>query len=395
MTSLDVAGRPPRLHAHVLPYMALAMMAGTTAGMLRALSPILAIHLGVSNAQIGIVSGVEMLGMAVMTLPAGVLVSRYGPRLIYVLASFTITAVYCFVPWSRSWIVLAIGLAIGGSCMPYRIVALNSSFLERLKELGQAKAGWYSSASTTGMLLVGPALATFLLTHSGIAAGYLGVSFLFACMGVGGTFILAKHSTRGSLPISFTSSLAQSLRLLRDPVVSAICTIEASTSIVFSFFSSFIVVTAIKLVGLSEPAAISIRLFEGLIAVVTMFIGGALVRDRPLIWFYRSSLLLIVSGFCMLSIARNYVSLVSATLLLGMGMGITSLIQIIRVGATELPKSRVSSLQLFSWMGGGFAGALLAGLLSKYLGLQGMFLCGAFLYVLLASRWCFAAPRTA
>src|SRR5690349_5265834 len=134
MISLDVASRPPRLHAYVLPYMALAMLAGTTAGMLRALSPILAIHLGASNAQIGIVSGLEMLGMAVMTLPAGVLVNRYGPRLVYVIASFTITSVYCLVPWSHSWIVLAIGVAIGGSCMPYRIVSVNSSFLERLKE---------------------------------------------------------------------------------------------------------------------------------------------------------------------------------------------------------------------------------------------------------------------
>lgn len=395
MTSLDVASGPPRLHAHVLPYMALAMMAGTTAGMLRALSPILAIHLGASNAQIGIVSGLEMLGMAVMTLPAGVLVSRYGPRLIYVVASFTITIVYCFVPWSHSWIVLAMGLGIGGCCMPYRIVSVNSSFLERLKELGQAKAGWYSSASTTGMLLVGPALATFFLTHSGVVAGYLAVSFLFACMGVGGTIVLAKRPIRGSLAISFAGSMAESLRLLRDPVVSAICIIEASTSIVFAFFSSFIVVTAIKLIGLSEPAAISIRLFEGLIAVVTMFLGGILVRDRPLIWFYRSSLLLIAGGFCLLSIAHDYVSLVAATLLLGMGMGITSLIQIIRAGATELSKSRISSLQLFSWMGGGFVGALLAGSLSKYFGLQGMFLCGAVLYVVLAWRWCFSGRRSA
>src|SRR5580698_5205694 len=63
MTTLDAAS-PPEPRADVLPYMALAMMAGTTAGMLRALSPVFAIHLGASNAQIGVIAGLESLGMA-------------------------------------------------------------------------------------------------------------------------------------------------------------------------------------------------------------------------------------------------------------------------------------------------------------------------------------------
>jgi len=398
MTSLDAAGplelHAPKLHTHVLPYMALAMMAGTTAGMLRALSPVFAIHLGASNAQIGLISSLESLGMAAMTLPAGVLVSRYGPRIVYVIASLIITTVYCIVPWAHSWIVLGIGLGIGGSCMPFRIVAVSSSFLERLKELGASKAGWYSGSGTVGTLLVGPALATVLLTHSGTTAGYLGIAFLFACMGLGGTVILARRPPPGPTT-TFLQSFVQSARLLRDPVVSAICTIEVSTGMVLAFFSAFIVVAAIRLVGLSEPAAISVRLFEGIVSVGTMFLGGFLIRHRPLVWFYRLSLVLIVGGFGLLSLAHSYFALVLATLLLGCGLGITSLINIIRLGATDVPKSRVASLQLFSSMGGGFLGALLGGLLSEYLGLQGMFLSGAFLYALLSYRWCFGPNRPA
>ncbi|HVV27997.1 MAG TPA: MFS transporter [Rhizomicrobium sp.] len=391
MTTLDAAS-PLKRHAHVLPYMALAVMAGTTAGMLRALSPVFAIHLGASNAQIGMISSLESLGMAAMTLPAGVLVSRYGPRLVYVIASLIITSVYCIVPWSHSWIVLGIGLGIGGSCMPFRIVSVSGSFLERLKELGRAKAGWYSGSGTVGTLLVGPVLATFLLTRSGTTAGYMGTAFLFACMGIGGTFTLARRPPPGPSP-TFLQSFAESARLLRDPVVSAICTIEVSTNVVLAFFSAFIVVTAIRVAGLSEPAAISVRLFEGIVAVATMFLGGFFVKNRPLVRFYRISLMLIVAGFALLSLARTYPALVLATLLLGSGLGITSLINIIRLGAAEAPKSRIASLQLFSSMGGSFIGALLGGVLSKYLGLEGMFLAGAFLYAVLSYRWCFSPAR--
>jgi hypothetical protein len=66
-----------------------------------------------------------------------------------------------------------------------------------------------------------------------------------------------------------------------------------------------------------------------------MSVGGFLVKERPLVWFYRFSLALIVLGFVMLSQARSYAALVLATLLLGCGQGVTSLINIIRLSAGE------------------------------------------------------------
>lgn len=383
------AGAPARHYLEIFPYLVLSASAGTTAGMLRALSPIFAIHLGATTAQMGFMSSLESLGLAVMTLPAGVLVARFGPRLVYVVASLIITLVYCVVPWSHSWIVLACGLGIGGACMPFRIVSVSGSFLERLYLIGQSKAGWYAAAGTIGMLLIGPSLAAFMLHKFGAQAGYFTVSALFACMGIGGTFILSRHGTDSANLTSLTKSFAETGALLRNQVVAAICVIEVSTGMIFAFFSAFIIVTAIKTVGLSESQAISIRMFEGFVAVGTMALGGFIVKKRPLVWFYRASLILIVSGFVMLGAASSYVTLVTATLLLGCGLGTTNLINIIRLSATDAPKSRVSSLQLFSSMGGGFIGGLLGGGLSDIIGLRGMFFSAAVLYALLASRWCF------
>jgi predicted MFS family arabinose efflux permease len=140
---------------------------------------------------------------------------------------------------------------------------------------------------------------------------------------------------------------------------------------------------------LSETQAISIRMFEGAVAVFTGFVGGYLVKDRPIVWFYRASLVLIVGGFLTLSVAANYATLVFATLMLGMGLGVSSLVNVMRVSSIDAPKSRASSLQLLSSFSGAFIGALLGGSLTKLIGLHGMFASGAIIYALLSFRWCF------
>ena len=373
----------------IAPYLVLSMLAGTTAGMLRALSPILAIHLGATPAQIGVISSFESLGMASMTLPAGMLVARFGPRNVYVSASVLITLAYCLTAAIASWPALAASLCLGGACMPFRIVSVSSSFLERLRSAGRSKAGWYASSGTIGTLLVGPSLAAIFLATAGPALGYLGIAAIFAAMGIYGARALSSRSHLQGVPGSSLDSIAETLRVLRNPVVSAVCLIEISSGIVFAFFTAFIVVTAIRYVGLSETQAISIRMFEGAVAVLTGFIGGYLVRDRPIVWFYRVSLICIVAGFLTLSIANNYATLVLATLMLGVGLGVSSLVNVMRISAVEVSKSRISSLQLFSSFSGAFIGALLGGTLTQLIGLHGMFASGAAIYALLSFRWCF------
>jgi predicted MFS family arabinose efflux permease len=375
--------------SQIAPYLVLSMLAGTTAGMLRALSPIFAIHLGATPAQIGVISSFESLGMAAMTLPAGMLVARFGPRNVYVSASVLITLAYCLTASIASWPALAASLCLGGACMPFRIVSVSSSFLERLRSAGRSKAGWYSSSGTIGTLLVGPVLAALLLVTAGPALGYLGIALIFAAMGIYGARVLSSRSRLHATSGSSFDSIVETLRVLRHPVVSAVCLIEISSGIVFAFFTAFIVVTAIQYVGLSETQAISIRMFEGAVAVLTGLIGGYLVKDRPIVWFYRASLAFIVAGFLTLGVAANYATLVFATLMLGIGLGVSNLVNVIRVSSIDAPKSRVSSLQLFSSFSGAFMGALLGGSLTKLIGLHGMFVSGAAIYALLSFRWCF------
>ena len=63
--------------------------------------------------------------------------------------------------------------------------------------------------------------------------------------------------------------LNDSARLLRDPVVAAICTIEVSTGLVFAFFTAFIVVAAIRL----GPDADLAKLVLGLLPKIGRFVG--------------------------------------------------------------------------------------------------------------------------
>lgn len=383
MTTVTLAETRPS----IVPFIALSMAAGTTAGMLKALSPVFALRLGASPTEIGMIASAESFGMAIMTLPAGILISRYGARRIYALASLMIAFVFTLVPWVDSWVWLALGSGLGSACMPFRVVGLNSSFLERLSLLGRSRAGWFGAAMTTGMLVIGPALAAMLLKQSGVVAAYLTVAGLFGMMGMlGSRSLLPRQNVQSGLTLKGT--ILASFALLRRPEVRAICVIDASSGVTLAFFSSFIVVTAIQLVGLSETTAISIRLFEGIVAVCTSFILGHVVQNRHPVHFYRVSLGLIVGGLGVLGFADTYPMLIAATLLLGIGLGLTNLVNILRVASIAVEKSRVSSLQMMSSMSGAFVGALVAGLLAKFVGLHGMFLCGGLIYAVLASRWC-------
>ena len=58
--------------------MLLALASGTTISMAQLATTLYALALGVDSARLGIIAAMEPLGIALMTLPAGLLVARYA-----------------------------------------------------------------------------------------------------------------------------------------------------------------------------------------------------------------------------------------------------------------------------------------------------------------------------
>jgi MFS family permease len=392
MTSLveNSPARPSQLHGFIF----LSGASGVTAGMLKVIAVLFAIRLGANSAQVGLIGGMESLFMAFMTIPAGILVGRHGARNIYVAGSILITLVYTLSPWANSWVLLALTTGLGGACMPLRMVALNGSFMDRLKVFGEEKAGWYRAAAILGTLIAGPSLATALFEEGGVRAAYWTIALLFAAMAIVGSRQLPIKPVRVDQAISISGRLAEIVRLTRHPVVLKICTIELSSGLVFAFFTSFIVLFGIRRIGLSDPAAVSVRFAEGAISVGTMVLAGPFLTRQSPLRLYRLAMVLNVGGFVLLGLARGYATLVIAALMLGIGFGTTQLVNVQQLSRVDVEKGKIASLQLLSTMAGTFLGSALGGVLATDIGFAGMFFSGAAIYALLSIRWCFERWRT-
>src|SRR5688572_8912621 len=166
----------------ILHFLLLSVVSGITIGMGKVVTTFYALHTGASAMQIGLISAMESLGMLLVTLPAGFLISRYGARRIYFISSLGPALLSLAIPWLGVW--YGIGLARGliGLCIPFRIVSMNSSFLDELKKIGTGKAGWYRGALTFGMAFLGPLLGNAFTQHTTYTVSYIAVGALFGFM---------------------------------------------------------------------------------------------------------------------------------------------------------------------------------------------------------------------
>lgn len=121
--------------------MLLALASGTTISMAQLATTLYALALGVDSARLGIIAAMEPLGIALMTLPAGLLVARYGARRVYFAASMGPMLLNLVVPYTGAWPLIALTQVLIGLCIPFRIVSINGVFLARLAQIGLARAG--------------------------------------------------------------------------------------------------------------------------------------------------------------------------------------------------------------------------------------------------------------
>lgn len=99
--------------------MLLALASGTTISMAQLATTLYALALGVDSARLGIIAAMEPLGIALMTLPAGLLVARYGARRVYFAASMGPMLLNLVVPFTGAWPLIALTQALIGLCIPF------------------------------------------------------------------------------------------------------------------------------------------------------------------------------------------------------------------------------------------------------------------------------------
>jgi len=358
---------------------AVLALAGLGGGLARVVTSLYAVAIRCTQAELGLVAAARSLALVVVSLPSGALVRRWGPGRPFVLGSVlggVATAAVPLLP--RPWFFVACVAALG-ACMALRIVPMNVATMRRIDAEGDARAGWYRAITLLGMFVVGPSLAAASVAALGFPAAWWGVAAVFllpACVARGALGV-ARPSSDPARRLGFRLAAA-------DPEAQQLAATELAAQGTSSFFSFFVIPLAIRRLGLDATAAaglVSAHAAAFILALLTM--GGVAARwgrGRVARAAHGSAAV----GLLLLGLARGGGSLYAGSVLLGAGLGLvqmTNLVRATRVGA-RVGRGAASGLQTFS----GSAGGLLAGALGGVLDAQAVFLSVAPLFAWLASR---------
>jgi len=354
-------------------FVMLALASGVTIGMNKILVTLLALHLDAKAWQIGLLIGAESLSMMLLSLPAGIYISRLGPARVYLVSSLAAMVLYPLVAYAGSWYLAAILLLVAGVCIPFRVVSMNTSWLERLPEVGRQRAGWYRGTLMLGIGLLGPLLGTASSSHLGIHGSYWITSAMFALMGVYGFAILSRtrsDETGSGIGVALSEMLGQ----LRDPVIRQVCVFDGLGSLVRGFFGTFIIIIAVRQFHWEQQTGITLMVVEGASFVAVLLTLGAVVGRFGERQTYTLSHIAIVCGLLLLGLSSSVAGLAAGAVLQAVGQGLNHLVNVSRLAQAGRNMGHVSGLFTMVGMGGGFAGATLGGLLSNGFVLQDIFL---------------------
>lgn len=364
--------------------MLLALASGTTISMAQLATTLYALALGVDDARLGIIAAMEPLGIALMTLPAGLLVARYGARRVYFAASLGPMLLNLVVPFTGAWPLIALTQGLIGLCIPFRIVSINGVFLARLAQIGLARAGWYRAAMSIGTGMVGPWLASGLIgTHGAVAtfcvasASFAGMA-LFSRVLLGDAAPLSRGASRRTGGLRALFALAWS-RDIREQLV-----VEAVNSATRALVGTYTVVLAIQSLGLTQTRAVALLTLQGAVAVIALFGLGHVAQRMTERRCHALSLAGGMAGLLALGLGRDAWIVGAGLAALCAGSSLLHLVNMQHLGRHPADKSQVSSLYNLASMTGAFCGPLAGSALAPLVGLRAVFLCWLPVVVLVA-----------
>ncbi|KVF45626.1 MFS transporter [Burkholderia seminalis] len=374
-------------------FMLLALASGTTISMAQLATTLYALALGVDSARLGIIAAMEPLGIALMTLPAGLLVARYGARRVYFAASMGPMLLNLVVPFTGAWPLIALTQALIGLCIPFRIVSINGVFLARLARIGLARAGWYRAAMTVGTGMAGPWLASWLIGAHGAVATFCAASASFAGMAWFSRLLLgdAEPPARGAQPDAGGLRALLALAWSRD--VREQLALEAVNSATRSLVGTYTVVLAIQYLKLPQSGAVALLTLQGVVAVIALFGLGHVAQRMTERRCHALGLAGGVAGLLAFGLARDAWIVGAGLAALCAGSSLVHLVNMQHLGRHPADKSRVSSLYNLASMTGAFCGPLACSALVPVVGLRAVFLCWLPVVVLVAFALRFADGR--
>jgi predicted MFS family arabinose efflux permease len=250
---------------------------------------------------------------------------------------------------------------------------MTSAFIGQLPRIGHGKAGWYRAFFSGGMAVVGPAMATALTGRLSFLWCYVLVAGSFAVMAL---FSLSFFPEKEAAPAGAgpsDSPLGQLAALLKNPDVAESCGIEFLSGATGALFSTFILLVAGSLPGLTNRDGVTVILVDGLVSITCLFLGAGFLRRLSRRQAYSAGLSLAVAALAIAGTATGLPGLILGGVLLSVGSALVHLVNMVLLSNLPGEKSKASGLYQLCSMLGSASGALAGGLLSQALGIAWLF----------------------
>jgi ABC-type nitrate/sulfonate/bicarbonate transport system permease component/Na+/melibiose symporter-like transporter len=358
-------------------FMLLAVLSGITIGMIKAATPLFALGLGASAAEIGLIAGSQPIGMALVSIPIGLAIGYVGARRLFILGSLVGGLIYFFVPFANTPFWLLAATAAASVFMPMRFVSIHSDFFHHLATAGPAQAGWLRGSQLLGAFVIGPVIGGFLVERIDFLGAYwlIGLSFLL-------TVFVARSVLSGKAEARRRRSEAakpifQQLKIIfthREIVETSLIELVANAGLLF--YAVFVVVLAIGRFHHTQAEATALLSIQGVSYMAALFLLGGWLERLGKELFYLLSFGTAIAALLMLGTASVTLQLWVGAALLGFGLGLISIANVVRQAAisTELGRGNVAAASGLAGPAGAVVATLGGGALSQHIGVQGVFL---------------------
>jgi MFS family permease len=344
---------------------------GLGVGLAKVVTPLYALSLGADEATLGLVAAAQSAGVLCLGMPTGLLVERFGPVALFTAGSLLGGALYLLLPLYPGGLV-PLTFAIS-CCMPLRFVPLTSLFFEQLETLGEAKAGWARGSHMGGSTVLGPLLAGLLAAFMTQRQMYWVIAALFLVTMAAARALFGAGRTRSA---SREPLRAQLRRLIADADVRAACTVDLVAMAILGFFNFFVVVIAVRELGLGAESASGLVSAHGGSYVLVLFGAGSLAARLGQPASYALAVLSIALGLVALGSSATVEPMLLGSVLLGGGIGLLHVVntmRLARIGA-RIGRGKIAGLNALTGPAGSIAASITAGVVGARSGLQSVFL---------------------
>ncbi len=355
--------------------MLINISSGVAGGMMNFIIPVYALSLNATSTEIGLIKGFSGIGDLLVVLPAGFLVDYFGSKKMYSVGCIFSAAIIMSISFATNPTFLLLVMLFYGISRTIRTTSNNADFFENMNTIGAKKVGLFKGSMTIGSSFIGPLIGGIAAIAMGFKS-YFVITGAFLLVPLMIVFSLANRSSNQPMKKnnhSFIDASNHYKSLTKNRILVSATMNESLNTGFFMTFSTFITVLVIRDMGLSPGIAAALLSLKGVSMLLVVFFEGAHLRKNNsglYLFAYATTIL----SLLLLGIGKDITQLGIASVILGIGSGLISLITFTEVGSIEGEKGKIAGFFSFGHGASAILGPTLGGMIGDAFGVQAIFL---------------------